>query len=375
LAIFVAVLLPLLLAASNGLVRVIDFGCYWCGAKINAAGGDPYDSEQVLAQERAIEPERTFAQLPWGPPWSLALASPLIGLDYPTARFIWLIAQVAGLAWAARALWSVFGGPSSRQGLAWLVCFSYYPVLQLIALGQVSVANPLALTGFLYFLRRRADFRAGLIVALIAVKPQVMLPFALAVVVWTIWQRRWRVMAGGICGLLVLTAVVLPPNPRVFAFYIQAMRNHPPLEMIPPTPGSLLRFLAGGGAFWPALLPLVVGVVWLGVRFAVRRRDWDWVREAPALTFACFFAAPYAWIYDLAILIVPLTCAAVASCSAGRPAQWSFFAAHLLVTAAALTLHQSDWQEYQFWWLAPASLVLYLGFTHFAMEPAVDRFQ
>jgi hypothetical protein len=47
LAIFTAVLLPLLLAASNGLVRVIDFGCYWCGAKINAAGGDPYDAEQV----------------------------------------------------------------------------------------------------------------------------------------------------------------------------------------------------------------------------------------------------------------------------------------------------------------------------------------
>lgn len=371
LAIAVGLLLPFLLAAAGGLVRVVDFGCYWCGAKINWSGGDPYDAEQVLALERTIEPERTFPQIPWGPPWALALATPLIGLDYATARWLWLLAQAAGLILAASALWRVYSGPSARLSVAWLVCFGYYPILQLIALGQVSLANLLALTGFLVFLKRRADFRAGLATALIAVKPQVMLLFALAVVAWTIGHRRWRVMAGGICGLLVLSAIVLIPNPHVFHFYIQAMRNRGPLEMIPPTPGSLLRFLAGG-VFWPSLIPLFVGVLWLGVRLVLRRGNWDWVREMPALAFACFFAAPYAWIYDLAILLVPLICAAVVSCAAGRLALWSFLAVHLLITIVALILHRMDWQEYQFWWLAPMSLAVYLWFHRSATESAAD---
>src|SRR5262245_61634802 len=80
-AVLLSVLLPLLLGAAGGLVRVADFGNYWCAARINLAGGNPYDHEQVLALERTIEPERTVAQMPWGPPWALALVSPLAPLD------------------------------------------------------------------------------------------------------------------------------------------------------------------------------------------------------------------------------------------------------------------------------------------------------
>jgi hypothetical protein len=213
----------------------------------------------------------------------------------------------------------------------------------------------------LYCLNRKADFSAGLAVSLIAVKPQVMLLFAVALVIWILRDRRWRVAAGGLCGLAALTAVVLIPNPQVFAMYAEAMAHRGPTGFMPPTPGTLLRVLSGG-EFWPSLVPLAIGLAWLGWRLARRGRDWHWSRELPLLTFACFLASPYAWAYDLAIVLVPLTQAAVMATSRGRTVRIAFFGVCLGVTAAALAMNLVGRQEYEFAWLAPVLLGVYLWF-------------
>jgi hypothetical protein len=359
LALLAGLVLPILLGAAGGLVRVEDFGNYWCGAKINLAGGNPYDHDQVLTLEQTIEPERLTPQMPWGPPWALAVVTPLTVFDFATARWIWLIAETLLFMVAAFTLWSIYDGPKANRLDAVFLCFAYYPTLVMLGLGQISVANLLALAGFLHFQVRGANFAAGMAASLIAVKPQVMVLFALALLAWIVWRRCWNVLAGGAIGMLILSAIVLTPNPRVFAHYVDAMVHRGPTDFVPPTPGTLLRFLAGD-AFWPSLIPLAIGIIWLAAQIVYRWRAWQWTRIMPGLAFACFLSSPYAWAYDLVILLVPLTRAAALASAGGLPVRFRFFLSHLFITAAALTMNLLNRQEHEFMWLAPALLVFYI---------------
>jgi hypothetical protein len=258
-------------------------------------------------------------------------------------------------------LWSDYDGTPKSRPLSWLLCFSFYPTWLLLGLGQVSILNLVALAGFLHFVLRGADFRAGLMASFIAVKPHVLIVYALAVFVWIVLGRRWRLMLGGVCGLVLLSLPMLATNPGVFAQFVSALASRGPTYYFSPTPGSLLR-LFFGGTFWPTLLPVAAGVLWLAVRMARRWRSWDWRAELPALTFASFFAAPYAGVYDLVILLVPLTPAAVRACAGCVWRGVGFFGIHVAISLIALEMNLQHRAEFEYVWMAPAVLAIYVGF-------------
>jgi Glycosyltransferase family 87 len=362
-------LLPLLLGGASVAMRVEDFGGYWCGARLLLEGSDPYDPEAILRLERDIEPERESPQMPWGPPWAFVLMMPFAWLDYAAARWLCLAVMSVALAWASVSLWRLYVAVLVREGrqvtesesqatFGWLTCFSFYPVALLLALGQVSVADPLALAGFLVLSERRADFRAGLVLSLIAVKPQVVLLFALAALIWIVRQKRWRILVGGASSLALQTGLVLWLNPRVFHCYVEGLSQFGPSDVMQPTPASVLRLLAGGG-FWTMLLPLVAGLGWLIWRMA-KSRPWCWERELPNLSFACLLSTPHAWVYDFGILLVPLQKTAVSACLAGPLLRWTFLGIHLLATAGAFAMNLAKQPESDYIWLLPLYLVLYL---------------
>src|SRR5262249_26285989 len=143
---------------------------------------------------------------------------------------------------------------------------------------------------------------AGLTIA----KPNVVLLFGLAILLWGLDRRRWAVLGGSSITILLATATALIANPHVFQQYRQAMLIRPPSEMVPPVPGSLLRALGGVQHFWLGFFPLVPGVAWLLGYYLCRRRDWDWHVTLPWLAFACLFSTPYAWVYDFSLLVIPL---------------------------------------------------------------------
>jgi hypothetical protein len=348
--------LPLLAGAAGGMMRVADFGAYWSAARVNLAGGNPYDPQQVLPLERRIEPERTTALPIYAPPWSIALVTPFAWPDFRAARLAWLAFTVVGILAAVLDLWALYGGRPERRWAVIVLAFTFYPVLQLLGLGQLSGVHLFALTGFLAAERRGRPILAGLFASLGVVKPQTAGFFALVVALWLLDRRRWGVLLGGVLGVLVLTALAVVPNPHCFAQYRAWMAGGGPTEWIPPTPGSLLRALAGG-AFWPALIPPILGVVFVAGWYRSRRARWDWPRDVQPVAFAMFFCSPYAWIYDECLLLVPLT--AVAAAASGR------LLAGLLaclggLTAVALAMYLAGRQEYELGWLAPAVLVLWL---------------
>ena len=348
---------PFLMAA-GGVMRVSDFGAYWSAARANLAGNNPYDPAQLLLHQQRIEPDRAAALPIWAPPWSVAVVTPFAWPGFPAARLAWLAVTAMGVAWAAMELWGLYAGRPDRRWVALVLAFTSYSVLQVLGLGQVSGTTLFAFSGFLVGRVRGWPFLAGLVASLVLVKPQVGGFFALVLAMWVIDRRAWRMLCGGLTGTMILTALVAVPNPDVFEQYRTAMANGGPTEWIPPTPGTLLRVLANE-AFWPALVPPAIGVLFAVGWYVTRRNRWDWPRDIQPLVFAGFFCSPYAWVYDQCLFLIPLIAVAT-GCTDRRLA--CFFVIHASLTTAALAMNAAGHQEYELWWLAPATLGLWLVF-------------
>ena len=61
--------------------------------------------------------------------------------------------------------------------------------------------------------QRGRPVAAGLLASLAMVKLQVTGFFVLALALWVLDHRAWRVLLGGVIGAVVLTALAVVPNP------------------------------------------------------------------------------------------------------------------------------------------------------------------
>jgi hypothetical protein len=353
LAVAAAVLVAVRPPDLPGLHKVEDFGAYWSAARLNVSGGNPYSADDLRPLQQAIDPNRTHILYVFTPPWSLGLLLPLGLLDFTRARLLWMSVQIALLLGCSAALWRRYGGPPGQRVVAWALCLSFFPTLQLLALGQMTVLTLAGAVGFAFW-HKKHPLWAGAAAGLTLFKPH------LAVVVWAplgLWclhRRRWPVLAGAAGTTLALAGLAWACNPHVFGQYAALWGHNPTAGWIPPTPGSLLRFLLGPDHFWLAFVFPALGVAWAAARWWRRRDRWDWAEELPALLLGCFLTAAYGWAYDLVILL-PALLAGAARARPG-PAAAGALAVYVALDALAVAMNVARCEEYLFFWIAPAVL-------------------
>jgi hypothetical protein len=336
-----------LFAGTNyGLMRVEDFGAYWGAAKLNVRGENPFDFEKLLRGHREINPNHIDVLPPWGGPGAIAVCTPLTPFPFAVARILWMATQIAILLFAAWSSWSASRGPPERIIIAFIVAISFYPVQQMVALGQVSIMNLLAVSGFLKF-HRTLPYLAGLLCGAVVVKPQNMIPFEWAIILWCLHRREWKVVAGGLTTVGLALAVVLLPNPDFFRHYADALANRGPTDMVQPTLATWLRWVTGG-AFWTSLVLPPAGIVIVTAMFWLRR-SWDWSRELMWLVPLSFFCTPYGWLYDVTTMLVPVFMVIAAS-------KWPVVVAvgFILISIPAFVMNILNFAEFQYGWFPVA---------------------
>jgi hypothetical protein len=234
------------------------------------------------------------------------------------------------------------------------------PTFLTLYLGQIAAALLAGAVLFLRFERRGQDFRAGAATLLLAVKPHLFLFFWLALLMWAVDRRRWRVLAGGAVAGLAATAVALLFDPALLGQYREMLTATPPVQYRSPTLGTVLRLLFDEERFGLQFLAPLPGIVWFVPMWLRHRRTWDWGQQLPAVLFASLLTAPYgAWPFDLIVLLVPLLRVAAAMANGSTPASPAlglYLTAN--VAAVACVLGKVDF----FWWiwLAPALLLVYV---------------
>lgn len=343
--------------------RPDDFVAFWASARALVESGDPYDPSTVLAVERTAHWTAPHAYRVWEPPWIFPLLVPFAVLPYQFGRVLWFIVQLGAATAAADLLWRLYGGDPARRGLAWVVTFLFAPTIIAWRTGQVSGLVLLGLAIFLVCERSGRDLAAGVALALAAMKPHVVYLFWPILLARTIMTCRWRLVVGCVGAVTILTAVASAYRLSLAVDFITTIGSDPPRQGA-STLGTVLRLashgLVGGDFYGLVFVAPVVGLVWAGMRVARRASKWSWSAEMPLVILVSLALAPFAWVYDEIIAVVPLVqIVAVASGGGGVPGR-PLVAGFVVVDLAMFAMNVARVDPFWYVWVPFALLGLYV---------------
>ncbi|MEA3338251.1 MAG: glycosyltransferase family 87 protein [Chloroflexota bacterium] len=346
---------------SSNLLQVDDYVEYWAAGYLNMTGGNPFAPDELLPVQLEIGRHEGVPVMMWNPPFTLAIAMPLALLSYPSSRFLWFLLQMFVIALSASWLWHAFDGPPRNYWLAWLIAFTFYPTFALLQTGQIGGLLLLGVAGFLFFEGRRRPWVAGMFASLTAIKPHLLYLFWIALVLWTISHRRWRVLAGAATTLLGGLMIASIVNPPVILQYLHAATSYPPNDWATPTLGGFLRWVFGARYTVLQILPVSLGFAWLAVRWWHDGSQWRWIEQMPAVVLVSVLTAAYGWSSDkivLLVILIPLAIWLVTN-PPPRIAVLLISASYLMINLLALVRHGGN-NDFEYVWFGPALLLWYL---------------
>lgn len=281
-----------------------DFVAFYGAARLAVAGkaAEAYDVELLTRTIAAIlGGSGPSFQWPYPPSFFLALA-PLGWLEPRAALAVWLaIGALASICLAARLIES--------WRFAWLgVVFP--GVSHALIAGQSGALVALLLgLGFAAFERR--PVAAGIAFGLLSLKPQFAIaPFALALAL-----GRWPALyAMGLTAAAAAAASAMAFGISPWLEFLNALGEQSrhviegrlPVRRMTTPVGTAIAL---GQPLWVGLFVwTAVAAVSVGVLTSVWRRTAVSSTRALALGAAALLATPYAFDYDLAILVLPFAC-------------------------------------------------------------------
>jgi hypothetical protein len=329
-----------------------DFITYWATGQQLARHGNPYDPAAINRIESEAGFQGGTAYFMRNTPWTLPLALPLGYSNLLAATMIWSLAMLGLLMVSVHTIWKALGEQGNR--LDWLgYCFP--PALYCVILGQTSILPLLGLMLFLH-LNKTHPFAAGAALWFCTIKPHLLLPFALVVLIWIVFSRSYRVLAGAVttfaAGVLITTWI----DPSAWSQYAYYMRTSVVTHEFTPCLGDLLRDSLHPSAEVLAFVPAALGCVWAVVYFWRCRHCWDWLEHGGLLVLVSLLVAPFGWIFDQALAIPAILFAVSRNVSQAVLAILALL--YLLIEIQIVS--PFDLHSPAYLWPAPAWLLWYL---------------
>ena len=300
-----------------------DFVEYASAARLLLAGDNPYDASKLLPLQESVgweqdkSPADRRADMMWNPPWVFPLVLPTGAVPWNAGLLAWVAAQFVAVVVSAVLAWRLADGPPRLVWIAIAAALVFAPTFFLLRLGQISGFILLGLAGFAAAMRAGRPALAGAAAALTAIKPHLLLPFAVLLVCDACVSRATRraVIAGGIV-LVLAAAFPLTWDVDVWRQYVEAVRapgdefHHAPSDWNPPILAGKLANATGGGMA-VQLLPSVLTTLALVGYWWAKRRVWDWSQELPRVVVLAYLTTGYgAWGFDAVVLLLPVVQAA-----------------------------------------------------------------
>ena len=328
-----------------------DFIEYWAAGQQLMHGANPYDANQIFALERSVGKHKLAPIIMFNPPSGLFLTLPL-GMVRPKAGYLlWSLFVLGAWLGSIHMIWVMNGRPSNRLHS---IGYFFAPAIACFLLGQMAAFVLFGLTLFLY-LHRRRPMLAGAALVLCALKPHLLLPFGVVLLVWAVSHKSYRLLSGAAIALAISCLVPVIFDPSIYGQYTAMARTSSVKAAFIPTLSELLRFAIKPDDFWLEFLPAVAGCLWAIWYFRRYRNVWDWNTHGLLLVPVSFLVAPYAWFFDAIILLPSLLYAAYRA----RPSALAVLFGLLAIAGLPLLLFtptQSAW----FVWSSPAWLAWYV---------------
>jgi hypothetical protein len=341
-----------------------DFVRYWASGKLNVQGENPYELTRIIKlQEEAGDTESDLTKaIVLNPPWAITLLMPFGLLHYFMGRLSWLFLSIILILLSAVILSRIYSGNPKHRWFVILLVFIFAPTISVLEVGQIAAFVLIGIVGFLFFTSVvRNDWMAGISLAIISIKPQLILLFWIALLFWIIQQRRWKIPISTIITILSLTLIAMVTNPNIIKQYLNMLQTYQISDWASPTIGSYIRyFWFETQQFWLQFLPIVLGGIWLTYYWYRHHETWNWMDELPIILLVSMVLSPYSWTYDLVILVPAVALAAIWIASDWK--RWTtalMLITFLGISILDLVLHMKL-DEFWFIWVAPALLIWFL---------------
>ncbi|HWB33606.1 MAG TPA: glycosyltransferase 87 family protein [Acidobacteriaceae bacterium] len=342
-----------------------DFVEYWAAARQIVHHANPYDPEALrqLALRVGYPPDKPVVVLP-NPPIVLPLIALLGNLSALHSLWLWCSILLCALT---ASIWMVRKLSGRPPGLINLLAFTFAPGLICLMTGQMSIVILLGLVLFL-FLQKKRPFLAGASLAFCALKPHLLIPFAVVLIAWALLGRRFRIFAGAAVSLAAAALVAMVLDLHVWSQYLGMMRSIRVDKAAIPCLSNALRRAIAPDATWLQYAPVALACVWALDYYRRRRETWDWMAHGSLVVLVSVAVAPYSWMMDQVIVLPAILHALYVTRS-------RLLISVFAVANAAVQLSifgGGTWMLHSSWllWMAPFWLAWYLAATWNAKEPS-----
>ena len=296
------VMLPVDGTLYNRIDQVVgaDFRAFYIASLMVSDGTFPEIYNLDTYNARSLLETGAASKYSWSyPPVAFFLIAPLAAFSFIPAMILWGLLPLPAAAWT---LYRVI-----PHWLTPVIAVFSPPLVHNFVTGQNGTISAVILGGGLLLLPNY-PVAAGLIFALAAYKPHL----ALLIPVCLLAGRHYRAFAAmAVGGLsLVLASVAIFGIDTWLAFFEQ-MNNHKdyvdssalPLDRFPTTYANVLRLF--NNVTVAQLAQVATSLVVISLAAWTWRRTEAQAQRALTLMAATLLATPYAYDYDLAILVVP----------------------------------------------------------------------
>lgn len=295
---------------------VVDFIVYWAAAHNFVQHHNPYSIVEIFQIQRAQGWTGSIPIMMLAPPWVLPLIEPL---GYSRSYFAaWLLSAfllISATALASRMLMDLYFGSleiseiSHPKVYRYLFAFTFYPVLLSLKMTQMGVMLLLAMAGFAYFQNQKRPLLAALFLSATILKPH------LFILIWIVvlLKRQWTCVAVTAGVIALLSGLVLISDHQIFREYVQLMTGDYPRIALAGILGGVRSALEPHDTYWLQFIPPIVGIVWFVFYWRKHRFDWNWKERLPGLILASFLSAPYGFIHDQTLLVIPIVALAASA--------------------------------------------------------------
>lgn len=286
-----------------------DFLQFYTAGKLILQGQAQHLYEQeyfIAVQEQIIQADRDWPRYySLYPPMLALIVCPLAVVPFPLAVLFWWGISFALFALATYELTSHVI-PSERP-LVWWGIFSFQPVVTTFWDGQLSAIWLVTITYGFSAQYQRKSLKAGLILSLFALKPQL----GVGIGLWLMLQRDWKTLFWMFLGSVLQQGFVyLILGRGVIQAYFENISIYAQLQGLYRFDPSYQHSISGIlidqfslGFQWPARLihiGIVLFVLWWGSPLLSPSRGW-----LIAASLGCFLvvlASPHLLLYDLVLL-------------------------------------------------------------------------
>ncbi|WP_322025194.1 glycosyltransferase family 87 protein [Burkholderia sp. BCC1977] len=291
----------------------VDFSVFWTASRLVLQGHaaaiyDPvFFSHAEVAQFGAYIGHQS---LPWlYPPTMLLFIAPVALVPFLPAYFLFFAGSLLCYAHAVLRLSGLRAHLPVPRAAA-LVVLAYSGVFASILYGQNSILTAGIAAFALHFLGRR-PIVAGVLIGLLAIKPQMAVVFPFVLVA----TRSWRTFASAAITTVLFTAAgIALTGIGSLTGLVQAMSivrgmhfTLPAYWFVSPTTFAALR-LAGASIPVSLAAQAAVGLLAIAAAVHVWRRTADMRLRGAALVVATLLTTPYLWHYELAWLGIAIFC-------------------------------------------------------------------